>query len=125
MNAPFAPPGAAWQEHRTPDGRVYYYNALTKVTQWTKPEDLMSPAEVWPPGISAGFFCVLTLSEPARARESALERVHGRGRSQVLVQYRDEAELVGDTGCVQASSGWRRGNPDNTSVSTLRTLPPA
>jgi hypothetical protein len=46
MNAPFAPPGAAWQEHRTPDGRVYYYNALTKVTQWTKPEELMSPAEV-------------------------------------------------------------------------------
>lgn len=46
MNAPFAPPGAAWQEHRTPDNRVYYYNPLTKVTQWTKPEDLMSPAEV-------------------------------------------------------------------------------
>ncbi|KAL2199807.1 hypothetical protein P885DRAFT_29574 [Corynascus similis CBS 632.67] len=45
MNAPFAPPGAAWQEHRTPDGRVYYYNALTKATQWTKPEELMSPAE--------------------------------------------------------------------------------
>jgi pre-mRNA-processing factor 40 len=46
MNAPFAPPGAAWQEHRTADARVYYYNPLTKVTQWTKPEDLMSPAEV-------------------------------------------------------------------------------
>ena len=46
MNAHFAPPGAAWQEHRTPDGRVYYFNPLTKVTQWTKPEDLMSPAEV-------------------------------------------------------------------------------
>ena len=46
MNAPFAPPGAAWQEHRTPDGRVYYYNPLTKVTQWTKPEDLMGAAEV-------------------------------------------------------------------------------
>ncbi len=46
MNTPFAPPGAAWQEHRTPDGRVYYFNPLTKVTQWTKPEDLMSSAEV-------------------------------------------------------------------------------
>ncbi|KAJ4295861.1 U1 snRNP protein [Collariella sp. IMI 366227] len=45
MNAPYAPPGAAWQEHRTPDGRIYYFNPLTKVTQWTKPEDLMSPAE--------------------------------------------------------------------------------
>ncbi|KAK4201852.1 hypothetical protein QBC40DRAFT_277671 [Triangularia verruculosa] len=43
----FAPPGApsAWQEHSTPDGRVYYYNPLTKVTQWTKPEEMMTPAE--------------------------------------------------------------------------------
>lgn len=42
------PPQAAppWQEHRTPDGRNYYYNSITKVTQWTKPEELMSPAEV-------------------------------------------------------------------------------
>lgn len=40
-------PGAAvWQEHRTADGRTYYYNSATKVTQWTKPEDIMSSAEV-------------------------------------------------------------------------------
>ena len=46
---PFPPVGgAAWTEHRTPDGRVYYYNAMTKVTQWTKPEDMMTPAEVRP-----------------------------------------------------------------------------
>jgi pre-mRNA-processing factor 40 len=40
------PPAQVWQEHRTPDGRSYYYNTLTKATQWTKPEDLMTPAEV-------------------------------------------------------------------------------
>lgn len=39
-------PPSAWQEHRTPDGRAYYYNTLTKVTQWTKPEEMMAPAEV-------------------------------------------------------------------------------
>lgn len=44
MSPPFAQP--VWQEFRTPDGRVYYYNAATKVTQWTKPEELMSPVEV-------------------------------------------------------------------------------
>ncbi|KAI9816400.1 MAG: hypothetical protein M1832_005067 [Thelocarpon impressellum] len=34
-----------WQEARNADGRVYYYNTQTKATQWTKPVDLMSPAE--------------------------------------------------------------------------------
>ncbi|KAK5990429.1 Pre-mRNA-processing protein prp40 [Cladobotryum mycophilum] len=43
--APYGQPAQAWQEHQTPDGRSYYYNAATKVTQWTKPEDMMSPAE--------------------------------------------------------------------------------
>jgi pre-mRNA-processing factor 40 len=44
---PMPPAGApAWQEHRTPDGRFYYYNPMTKVTQWTKPEEMMTPAEV-------------------------------------------------------------------------------
>lgn len=38
-----------WQEARAADGRVYYYNTLTKATQWTKPEEMMSAAEVcWP-----------------------------------------------------------------------------
>lgn len=40
------PAASAWQEYRSADGRVYYYNAMTKVTQWTKPEDMMSPVEV-------------------------------------------------------------------------------
>ena len=40
---------AIWQEARNPaDGRVYYYNVQTKETQWTKPADLMTPAEVLP-----------------------------------------------------------------------------
>ncbi|CCE33378.1 related to U1 snRNP protein [Claviceps purpurea 20.1] len=45
MNGYGVPPASAWQEHHTPDGRAYYYNSATKVTQWTKPEDLMSAAE--------------------------------------------------------------------------------
>lgn len=40
------PAASAWQEHHTPDGRAYYYNSATKATQWTKPEELMSGAEV-------------------------------------------------------------------------------
>lgn len=37
---------ALWSEARNAEGRVYYYNTITKATQWTKPEDLMTPAEV-------------------------------------------------------------------------------
>ncbi|KAG9248018.1 formin binding protein-like protein [Calycina marina] len=44
MNGYVAAP-VLWQEARNPEGRVYYYNTITKATQWTKPEDLMSPAE--------------------------------------------------------------------------------
>lgn len=42
-------PSALWQEARNADGRVYYYNVQTKVTQWNKPVELMTPVEV-------GFF---------------------------------------------------------------------
>lgn len=45
VNLAAGPPGQ-WQEARNNDGRVYYYNTATKVTQWTKPLELMSPAEV-------------------------------------------------------------------------------
>ncbi|KAI5465966.1 hypothetical protein BGZ63DRAFT_501560 [Mariannaea sp. PMI_226] len=43
--APYGQPASSWQEHHTPDGRAYYFNSATKVTQWTKPEDMMLPAE--------------------------------------------------------------------------------
>ena len=45
VNGNVGPPGL-WQEARNADGRVYYYNTITKATQWTKPEELMTPAEV-------------------------------------------------------------------------------
>ncbi|KAL6717897.1 U1 snRNP protein [Lecanora helva] len=47
MNGPngvAAPPGL-WSEARNAEGRVYYYNTVTKATQWTKPAELMTPAE--------------------------------------------------------------------------------
>ncbi|MCJ1475965.1 hypothetical protein MMC13_004629 [Lambiella insularis] len=38
-------PPSLWSEARNAEGRVYYYNTQTKATQWTKPVELMSPAE--------------------------------------------------------------------------------
>ena len=35
-----------WSEHRAPDGRIYYYNSVTKESRWDKPDALKSAAEV-------------------------------------------------------------------------------
>ncbi|CAH0549559.1 unnamed protein product [Brassicogethes aeneus] len=36
----------AWTEHKSPDGRTYYYNGATKQSSWQKPDQLKSPAEM-------------------------------------------------------------------------------
>ncbi|VDM16214.1 unnamed protein product [Hydatigera taeniaeformis] len=50
--AGYAPPIASasvtqtpWSEHTSHDGRKYYYNNLTKVTTWEKPDELKSASE--------------------------------------------------------------------------------
>lgn len=35
-----------WTEHKSPDGRTYFYNNETKQSTWEKPDDLKTPAEV-------------------------------------------------------------------------------
>lgn len=35
-----------WTEHKAPDGRVYYYNNVTKQSSWEKPDELKTPTEV-------------------------------------------------------------------------------
>jgi WW domain len=56
----FAPQPGLWQEASSADGRVYYYNTQTKATQWTKPLDMMTSAEVTNillPSIASAEFC--------------------------------------------------------------------
>ena len=94
---------ALWSEARNADGRVYYYNTQTKATQWMKPQELMSPAEV---------SCAATLESlslpylqvTASSRESTVEGVYSRRGTEVLVQYGVEAELMGDAGSLQDGS---------------------
>lgn len=45
----FCPPQKSlWTEHKSLDGKTYYYNTETKQSTWEKPDDLKSPAEVQP-----------------------------------------------------------------------------
>jgi len=34
-----------WTEHKTQDGRIYYYNVITKKSVWTKPDELKDETE--------------------------------------------------------------------------------
>lgn len=40
------PQKSLWTEHKSMDGKTYYYNTETKQSTWEKPDDLKSPAEV-------------------------------------------------------------------------------
>jgi len=65
---------ALWQEARNTDGRVYYYNVQTKATQWTKPQELMTPVEVC---VNTTLLIVSSTDIfLACAGESTMERIH-------------------------------------------------
>ena len=43
---PFGAPTTEWTEHKSPDGRTYFYNNVTKQSSWEKPDELKTIAEV-------------------------------------------------------------------------------
>jgi pre-mRNA-processing factor 40 len=62
-----------WQEARNAEGRPYYYNVQTKVTQWTKPQELKTPVEVRG---ELRFNLSLTDPDAGCAGETTMEGIH-------------------------------------------------
>lgn len=46
QDAPNKVKKALWTEHKSPDGRTYYYNGETKQSTWTKPDEMKNKAEI-------------------------------------------------------------------------------
>jgi pre-mRNA-processing factor 40 len=69
-------PPALWQEARNAEGRVYYYNVQTKATQWVKPLELMTPAEVSDIQPSPHLDHILTFAPIESLVKSAMEGIH-------------------------------------------------
>lgn len=42
---PLNPVACEWTAHKSPDGRTYYYNSVTKQSSWEKPDELKSTSE--------------------------------------------------------------------------------
>lgn len=109
-----------WVEYSAPDGRVYYHNAGTGKTQWTKPEEMMTPVEVSRDEELPTMLHSIRLDtdlNAARPSESAMERILGRRWPEVLVQHRDSKEFMGDARSLQEGS-WSDIYTRNASVST-------
>jgi len=108
---------ALWSQASTPEGRIYYYNTQTKETQWTKPLELMSPAEV-------SYLLIrgqLILTIPASSCKSAMEGAYHTRREEVLVQHGDKAELLGDARGLQECA--RSDCPYSKILRTVRCRP--
>ena len=57
--SPVSPLPEGWSEHRTADGRAYYYNSFTKESKWTPPTTPAVPQPSTNPHLEVIWFLCL------------------------------------------------------------------
>ncbi len=91
---------AAWTEHKTSDGRTYYYNAATRVSSWTKPSDGSPESKAPTEGALA------STAPAASSAASSGDRKPGGGRA---FQYATKAEAKAAFKALLLNKGVRTG----------------
>eukprot|EP01043_Picozoa_sp_COSAG02_P034325 COSAG02_NODE_2392_length_8974_cov_2.135437_14_plen_492_part_00 len=74
--------GSMWEEHTAVDGQLYYYNAQTRQTTWTRPPEMNNPPTTFRPSPEAAADRVLG---GTAERVVTLEQVVAEERNQVRV----------------------------------------
>uniref|UniRef100_A0A803V0R4 Pre-mRNA-processing factor 40 homolog A n=1 Tax=Ficedula albicollis TaxID=59894 RepID=A0A803V0R4_FICAL len=93
---------STWTEHKSPDGRTYYYNTETKQSTWEKPDDLKTPAEVIKSLINSG---IMSISKP-----NTCSRENSAGSS--------GSKLFHSTATAAATGGTAEGDPAPAAATT-------
>ena len=80
--APQLVPTRVWSEHKTPEGKTYYYNKVTRQSGWEKPKDfelimplpvnfgVSPPAQSSPANSGPGNVCVIAYGVPVASGAS-------------------------------------------------------
>ena len=56
-----------WKEFKTKEGKPYYYDSVSKKTQWTRPAEMDDDAETAPPKVTRRACAPHVLSTCSRA----------------------------------------------------------
>uniref|UniRef100_A0A3P8PX46 Pre-mRNA-processing factor 40 homolog A n=1 Tax=Astatotilapia calliptera TaxID=8154 RepID=A0A3P8PX46_ASTCA len=99
-------PKSVWTEHKSLDGKTYYYNTETKQSTWEKPDELKSPAEQmlskcpwkeYKSDTGKPYYYNSQTKESRWTKPKELEDLEGKARYLIISKLTAEAAAPGTT----------------------------